>query len=95
MRNFDMVMYNDHIVKTVSVTDFKTHCLRLIEEVSRTGEALMLTKRGKKIAKVVPSEIEPKLDTTPGRCASSVIHVGDVLTPVMGMGEFDLESKWF
>ncbi len=42
------------IVKTISVTEFKSHCFELLNEVARTGEPLALTRRGKPMAMVVP-----------------------------------------
>lgn len=40
--------------KLVGAAEFKTHCLRILEEVQRTGEAVTITKRGKPVAEVKP-----------------------------------------
>ena len=32
--------------RTIKATEFKAHCLRLMEEVARTGEEIVITKRG-------------------------------------------------
>ena len=37
-----------------AVSEFKTHCLRLVEEVARQRREIVVTKRGKPIARVVP-----------------------------------------
>lgn len=42
------------MVKTVKVSEFKAKCLKLLTEVSETGEELVVTKRGKALARVVP-----------------------------------------
>jgi prevent-host-death family protein len=39
---------------SVAVSEFKTHCLRLVEKVARERRELIVTKRGKPIARVVP-----------------------------------------
>ncbi|MBP1686954.1 MAG: type toxin-antitoxin system prevent-host-death family antitoxin [Deltaproteobacteria bacterium] len=39
---------------TVAVSELKTHCLRLVEEVARHRRELIVTKRGKPIARLVP-----------------------------------------
>ena len=39
----------------MSVTDFKTNCLRVLKEMQRTTETVLLTKHGKPVAKVVPA----------------------------------------
>lgn len=38
----------------VAVSELKTHCLRLVEEVARHRRELIVTKRGKPIARLVP-----------------------------------------
>ena len=40
---------------TVSATEFKAKCLAILDRVQRTGEAVVITKRGKIVARVVPA----------------------------------------
>ena len=40
--------------RTVAISELKTHCLRLVDEVARRRSVLVVTKRGKPIARVVP-----------------------------------------
>ena len=46
--------------KTVAISELKAHCLRFVDEVARRRSVLVVTKRGKPIARVVP------LDEAPG-----------------------------
>jgi prevent-host-death family protein len=39
----------------ISVTEFKQRCLEIIRRVERTGEAVVITRRGKVVARVAPS----------------------------------------
>ncbi len=39
---------------TVAVSELKTHCLRLVDQVARQRHEIIVTKRGKPIARVVP-----------------------------------------
>lgn len=39
----------------ISASAFKARCLRLLDEVSRTGEELVILKRGRPVARVVPA----------------------------------------
>lgn len=41
-------------MKTIAITDFKAKCLRLLEQLGPDG--LLVTKRGKPIAKILPSD---------------------------------------
>jgi len=42
--------------RTVSASRFKAECLRLLDEVAATGEEIVVTKRGRKVARVSPIE---------------------------------------
>ena len=46
-------MYTSHM--KISATYFKARCLRLLDQVSRTGEELVILKRGRPVARVVPA----------------------------------------
>lgn len=70
------------IMKTISVTEFKAHCLELVNEVARTGEPVILTKHGKPTAMVVPSPTEPGKKWTPGQHRESARIVGDIIAPL-------------
>jgi len=47
--------------RTVSASAFKATCLGLLDEVAGTGTEIVVTKRGKPIARVVPLEQPPSL----------------------------------
>jgi antitoxin (DNA-binding transcriptional repressor) of toxin-antitoxin stability system len=40
--------------RTLGVTEFKSHCLALVDELQRQGGEIVLTRRGKRVAKVTP-----------------------------------------
>ena len=40
--------------KMIGAAEFKAHCLRILDEVQRTGEPVTITKRGRPIAEVQP-----------------------------------------
>jgi len=48
--------------KTVAVSELKTHCLRLVDEVARRRSVLVVTKRGKPIVRIVPLDDTPADD---------------------------------
>ena len=45
--------------RSIPASQFKARCLALLDEVAKSGETLVVTKRGKAVARVVPAE-EPK-----------------------------------
>ena len=69
-------------MKSVAVSEFKSHCLSLLEDVARTGEPILVTKRGKPLARITPSgniAVARPQDTLRG----SVSYEGDLLAPVV------------
>jgi len=69
-------------MKSMSVTEFKAHCLELVNEVSRTGESLLLTKRGKPAAVVGPPPVEEGRKWIPGQFKDTAKIVGDIVAPL-------------
>ncbi len=69
----------------ISSADFKARCLRLLDEVSRTGEELVILKRGRPVARVVPAREEKPWLALRGRGA----FVGDPFAPVVAEAEIE------
>jgi prevent-host-death family protein len=63
----------------IGAGDFKARCLQLLDDVAEHGEPLIITKRGKPVAKLVPVASEQKMF---GSLVGSVIEEGDIVAPV-------------
>ena len=75
-------------MQTVTATEFKAKCLRLLEEVNRTGEALIISKHGKPVARVVPENPEnPKKPWLVLR--GSGHYIGDPFEPTVSESEIE------
>ena len=75
-------MYSSHMKITASA--FKARCLRLLDQVSRTGEELVILKRGRPVARLVPAREEKPWLALRGRGAftgnpfASVVDEADI-----------------
>ena len=69
---------------TIPAGQFKARCLALLDRVARTGEAVVVTKRGKPVAKVVP--IKP---AHPPSLVGSVKTRGDIIGPILDDWELE------
>ena len=67
-------------MKKVAAAEFKARCLALMEDVRSTRQPIVITKRGKPIAKLVPAE-EAKDDFL-GRLKGVFKIVGDIESPI-------------
>ena len=70
----------DKTLRHIAAADFKAHCLKLLDEVARRRRPVIVTKRGKPIAKLVPVE-EDSIDIF-GRMAGTVTICGDIVGPI-------------
>jgi prevent-host-death family protein len=69
-------------MRKIAAGDFKARCLTLMEDVRSTREPLLITKRGKPVAKLMP--IEDTKDDFIGRLEGVFRVVGDIESPIDG-----------
>ncbi len=62
---------------------FKAECLALLDRVEQTGEPLVVTKRGRPVAEVVP------VRATRRSLKGSVTVRGDILGPILDTWDVD------
>lgn len=67
-------------MKKIGAGEFKARCLTLMEDVRSTREPLVITKRGKPVAKLVPADDEK--DDFIGRLEGVFRVVGDIESPI-------------
>jgi prevent-host-death family protein len=67
-------------MKKIPAAVFKAQCLTLMEDVRSTKQPLLITKRGKPVAKLVP--VDGGKDDFIGRLEGIVRIVGDIESPV-------------
>jgi len=63
----------------IGAGDFKAKCLKLLDEVAKRREPLVITKRGKAVAKLIPMPPEAELF---GVFAGSVRQENDIVSPL-------------
>lgn len=61
--------------------EFKATCLSLMDEVAATGREIVITKRGKPVAKLVPYRTKPKAKSIFGALAHTGEIIGDIVSP--------------
>jgi prevent-host-death family protein len=67
-------------MKKIAAGEFKARGLTLMEDVRSTREPLVITKRGKPVAKLVPADDEK--DDFIGRLEGVFRVVGDIESPI-------------
>jgi prevent-host-death family protein len=75
-------------IKTIPAGAFKARCLAIMDEVASKREAVVITKRGKPVAKLVPVEKE-KDDIFGFFKGKGTIEIkGDIVSPILSPEEW-------
>jgi prevent-host-death family protein len=73
-------------VKTMAAGSFKANCLAVMDEVKERRESVVITKRGKPVAKLVP--VDAEADSIFNFMAGKVRIKGDVVAPALSKKEW-------
>ena len=68
-------------MKSMGISQFKTHALKILDQVAKSQEGIIITKRGKPLAQVIPyrnSDLNPK----PGKLANYLVFEKDIVSPL-------------
>jgi prevent-host-death family protein len=71
------------MIETIAAGEFKSRCLKLLDQVAEERQTLIVTKRGRAVAKVVPMDSEVELF---GALRGTGTILGDIVSP--------LENEW-
>jgi prevent-host-death family protein len=58
--------------RIIKASEFKTKCLALMDEVERTGQSVVITKKGKPVAELVP--LRPRNEECPWHLEGPPLH---------------------
>jgi len=79
-------------MRTVPAGEFKARCLALMDEVQARGETIVITKRGKPVAQLVPSETNPAgrddSESIFGFMRGRGMAKGDIVGPIVPQDEW-------
>ena len=76
---------------TMTATEFRAKCLGLIDEVAETGREIVITKRGRPVARLVPYRRKPRSLFGMGRGRMKIL--GDITAPIDVEWEAETEPK--
>ncbi|MDJ0649227.1 MAG: type II toxin-antitoxin system Phd/YefM family antitoxin [Xenococcaceae cyanobacterium MO_188.B19] len=78
-------------MKEIQISKFKAQCLRLLDEVNRTGEGLTITRNGQPLVVVNPiRDTQTRAEFGVAKKTGKII--GDVITPVVELSEWEILS---
>ena len=66
--------------RQIAAGEFKAKCLRLLDEVQRTRKEIVVTKRGKPVARLVP--LAEPTSALFGNMRGTAVILGDIISPI-------------
>ena len=67
-------------MREIPLKEFRARCLAILDRVQKTKEAVLITKSGRPVAKLVPAEKAPREFL--GRLEGIVKIIGDIESPI-------------
>ncbi len=83
----------DRDLTTIAVSEFKATCLEVLRRVGRTGESMLVTRRGKPVAMIVPPPPPEPEGSWLGSFRGSARIEGDVISPAVEEKEWEVLEK--
>jgi prevent-host-death family protein len=74
-------------MKAIPAGQFKARCLRIMDEVRSTREPVLITKKGRPVAKLVPADGQP--EDIFGCLKDEIKIVGDIESPATPLEDWD------
>ncbi len=67
--------------RLIKASEFKAKCLAVLDEVERTRQPVVITKRGKPVAELVPHKAQKKPELF-GLLKGELFIEGDIISPI-------------
>ncbi len=68
-------------MKTMAISQFKAQALKIIDQLSKNNESIIVTKRGKPLALITPYDNCPKR-IKPGQLSDTLVFEEDIVSPL-------------
>jgi len=75
-------------MRVIPAGQFKARCLKVMDEVQSTRRPVLITKKGRPVAKLVPADGSP--EDVFGCMRGEVEIVGDIVSSAVPLGHWDV-----
>jgi prevent-host-death family protein len=79
--------------ESIAISEFKATCLKVLERVRKTGNSVLITRRGDPIAVVTPPPLPQKKESWLGMYKIEGKIIGDILEPVIDDSDWEVLSQ--
>ncbi len=80
-------------LESIAISEFKATCLAVLERVRRTGNPILVTRRGEPVAEVVPPSTATMGSGWLGAMRGTATITGNLIEPVVDPTEWEALSR--
>ncbi len=77
-------------MEEIAISKFKATCLRLMDEVKKTGKTIIVTRKGEPVAQVSPPPPPAKTESWMGSLKDTVEIKGDIISPASNEQDWEV-----
>lgn len=77
-------------MEEIAISEFKAKCTAVLERVSKTKQPVRITRHGKPVADVVPTNGEVDRAALMGSMRDSIEILGDIVSPATDEDEWEV-----
>jgi antitoxin (DNA-binding transcriptional repressor) of toxin-antitoxin stability system len=85
--------YTGIAMETVNISTFKATCLARLDKVKRTGQPLLVTRKGEPVAQINPPPPPRPNASWLGTLSATGRIVGDIVTPAASKRDWEVLRK--
>lgn len=75
--------------RQITATEFKVHCLHIIDEMNKDRQPVTITKRGRPVALLSPMQIQGERESIIGAMRGSVLRYDDPFQPAADASDWN------
>ena len=75
----------------INSVQFRASCFKILEEVAKTNKEVIITKRGKPVAKLVPIKAKGEKDPFIGALTGVGSTIGDLTEPTADFEHWEID----
>lgn len=75
-------------MKKIQISTFKAQCLQILDEINRTEEGIIVTRRGQPLVVINPVDTKPDKGFGIGSGTAKII--GDIIAPAEGEEDWEV-----
>jgi prevent-host-death family protein len=76
-------------MRTIKASEFKARCLSILDEVERTGEPVVISKRGRPVAELIRPRRAPHTRFPQDALRGTGRTLGDIISPAAAPQEWE------